>query len=142
VAEQCLPDHHAIAERLLNDVGLVEWLPHEALIDAATALSGSGPAYVFYITECLAKAGVNAGLPRDTAARLARATVQGAGAVLAEIAEEPERFAPTGQFARRDHRGRPRDPNGGRVPAIALRCHPGRGCATIPRVGIPSASVT
>jgi pyrroline-5-carboxylate reductase len=92
VAEQCLADHRVIAEQLLNDVGLVEWLPHEALMDAATALSGSGPAYVFYITEWLAKAGVKAGLSRDTAARLSRATVQGTGAVLAEIAEEPERL--------------------------------------------------
>jgi len=53
------------------------------LIDAVTAVSGSGPAYVFYLAECLAEAGRAAGLPAAMAARLARATVEGAGALLA-----------------------------------------------------------
>ncbi len=52
-------------------------------MDAVTAISGSGPAYVFYLAECLAKAGVQAGLPADLATRLARATIEGAGALLA-----------------------------------------------------------
>ena len=68
---------------LLGAVGTVEWLSEEGLIDAVTAVSGSGPAYVFYLTECLAKAGAAAGLPPATAARLARATVEGAGALMA-----------------------------------------------------------
>jgi pyrroline-5-carboxylate reductase len=72
----------ALADALLSSVGTVEWLPSEDLIDAVTALSGSGPAYVFLLAECLAEAGVAAGLPDDLAARLARATVTGAGELL------------------------------------------------------------
>jgi pyrroline-5-carboxylate reductase len=71
-----------IAAALLGAVGEVEWIESEALIDAVTAVSGSGPAYVFYFVECLTKAGVEAGLPVETAARLARATVSGAGELL------------------------------------------------------------
>jgi pyrroline-5-carboxylate reductase len=68
-----------VAERLLAAVGEVAWVDDEALIDAVTAVSGSGPAYVFLLIECLAKAGIAAGLPTDLAERLARATVTGAG---------------------------------------------------------------
>jgi len=75
-----------VADRLLSGVGKVEWLDDEGLIDAVTAVSGSGPAYVFLLAECLAEAGVAAGLPAATAARLARATVEGAGALLAQSA--------------------------------------------------------
>jgi pyrroline-5-carboxylate reductase len=71
----------AVAQTLLAAVGLVEWVGEE-LMDAVTALSGSGPAYVFYLTECLAEAGQAAGLPADVAARLARATVEGAAALM------------------------------------------------------------
>jgi pyrroline-5-carboxylate reductase len=77
----------ASADRLLTAVGRVEWLADESQVDAVTAVSGSGPAYVFYLTECLAAAGRAAGLPNDVAERLARATVEGAGALLAS---EPE----------------------------------------------------
>lgn len=76
------PAQRAIAETLLSAVGSVEWLDHEGLIDAVTAVSGSGPAYVFYLVECLARAGAAAGLPADLAERLARATVEGAGELL------------------------------------------------------------
>jgi pyrroline-5-carboxylate reductase len=72
-----------MADTLLRSVGAVEWLPSEDLIDAVTAVSGSGPAYVFLLAECLAEAGIAAGLPQDVAARLARATVSGAGELLA-----------------------------------------------------------
>jgi pyrroline-5-carboxylate reductase len=71
-----------MADALLGAVGAVEWLPDESLIDAVTAVSGSGPAYVFYLTECLAHAGEAAGLPPDLAARLARATVEGSGELM------------------------------------------------------------
>ena len=71
-----------IATGLLGAVGHVEWLD-ESLIDAVTAVSGSGPAYVFFLAECLAEAGVATGLPADVALRLARATVEGAGALMA-----------------------------------------------------------
>ncbi len=76
---QVSPAQRALAERLLSAVGEVGWVAHEPLIDAVTAVSGSGPAYVFLLIECLAKAGVAAGLPVDLASRLARATVAGSG---------------------------------------------------------------
>ena len=71
------------ADALLAANGLVEWVTEEALIDAVTALSGSGPAYVFLLAEAMAAAGARAGLPADLAGRLARATVSGAGELLA-----------------------------------------------------------
>jgi len=80
----------AMAHALLSSVGLVEWLASEALLDAVTAVSGSGPAYVFLLAECLAKAGADAGLPPDLAGRLARATVTGAAALLAESDLPPD----------------------------------------------------
>jgi pyrroline-5-carboxylate reductase len=67
---------------LLAAVGTVEWVEDEALMDAVTAVSGSGPAYVFLLAETLAEAGVAAGLPQALAERLARATVAGAGELL------------------------------------------------------------
>jgi len=72
----------AMADALLGSIGTVEWLDSEALIDAVTAVSGSGPAYVFHLVECLAAAGTAAGLPADIAERLARATIEGAGEML------------------------------------------------------------
>ena len=76
------PAQKATADRLLSAVGRVEWLADESLIDAVTAVSGSGPAYVFLLAECLAEAGAAAGLPPDLAARLARATVEGSGELM------------------------------------------------------------
>ncbi|GJD35638.1 pyrroline-5-carboxylate reductase [Methylobacterium aerolatum] len=76
------PDQRAFAEGLLAATGTAVWLDDEASIDAVTAVSGSGPAYVFLMVEALAEAGIAAGLPADTARRLARATVTGAGALL------------------------------------------------------------
>ncbi|HEY1736170.1 MAG TPA: pyrroline-5-carboxylate reductase [Methylovirgula sp.] len=72
-----------MADALLKAVGKVQWLTDENLIDALTTISGSGPAYVFYLAECLAEAARAAGLPAEMAARLSRATVEGAGALLA-----------------------------------------------------------
>lgn len=71
-----------IAHRLLATTGRVEWIDREELIDAVTAVSGSGPAYVFHLVECMAKAGEAIGLPADLAMRLARATIEGAGELL------------------------------------------------------------
>jgi pyrroline-5-carboxylate reductase len=71
-----------ICESLLGAVGEVVWVPDESLIDAVTAVSGSGPAYVFLLAEALAEAGVAAGLDEATAKQLARATVSGAGELL------------------------------------------------------------
>ena len=75
-----------LATSLLKAVGLVEWIDDETLMDAVTAVSGSGPAYVFLLIEELAAAGVKAGLPADLAMTLARQTVTGS-ARLAEFEE-------------------------------------------------------
>lgn len=72
----------AIADALLRATGSVEWVDDEGLMDAVTAVSGSGPAYVFLLAEELARAGVEAGLPADLATRLARETVAGSGELL------------------------------------------------------------
>ena len=72
----------AEVDKLLSVCGPVEWVEDEALIDAITAVSGSGPAYVFYLVECMAEAGRKCGLPADLAMRLARATVTGAGELM------------------------------------------------------------
>lgn len=76
------PERKRQADSLLACAGLVEWVENEPLIDAVTAVSGSGPAYAFLLAEALAEAGAEAGLPPDMAARLARATIAGAGALL------------------------------------------------------------
>ena len=70
------------AQGLMNAVGAVAWVDDEPLMDAVTAVSGSGPAYVFLMVEALTEAGVKAGLEPDVAARLARETVCGAAALL------------------------------------------------------------
>lgn len=75
-------DQRLLADALLRAAGQVEWVDSEGLIDAVTAVSGSGPAYVFLLVECLAAAGVEAGLPKALAERLARVTIEGAGELL------------------------------------------------------------
>ena len=70
------------ADALLRAIGSVEWIEDERLMDAVTAVSGSGPAYVFLLAEELARAGVEAGLPVELATRLARETVAGSGELL------------------------------------------------------------
>jgi pyrroline-5-carboxylate reductase len=76
------PAQRQAVHDLLAATGAVEWIADEALMDAVTAVSGSGPAYVFYLAEALAKAGEAAGLPPQLAATLARNTVTGAGELL------------------------------------------------------------
>ncbi|EFI51207.1 pyrroline-5-carboxylate reductase [Afipia sp. 1NLS2] len=71
-----------IADALLSATGSVEWIDDEALMDAVTAVSGSGPAYVFLLAEELARAGIAAGLSPELATRLARETVAGSGELL------------------------------------------------------------
>lgn len=78
-----------LAGTLLAALGQTLWVKSEALIDAVTAVSGSGPAYVFALAEALAAAGEAAGLPPATAEHLARATVSGAGALLDADARPP-----------------------------------------------------
>jgi pyrroline-5-carboxylate reductase len=79
---QVTPAQRDLAHRLLAATGAVEWIGDEGLMDAVTAVSGSGPAYVFLLAESLARAGEKAGLPAGLAANLARATVSGAGELL------------------------------------------------------------
>jgi len=79
---QVTPSQRALVHALLSAVGGVEWIDDEALMDAVVAVSGSGPAYVFLLAEAMAKAGTAAGLPAALAAKLARATVAGAGELL------------------------------------------------------------
>lgn len=86
--ERVSPQQAERVTRLVSAGGAVHRVEHEALIDAATALSGSGPAYVFHFIECLAEAGTQLGLPPQTALALARETVFGAGA-LAMAADTP-----------------------------------------------------
>jgi pyrroline-5-carboxylate reductase len=76
------PAQRQLADRLLCATGTVEWTDDEALMDAVTAVSGSGPAYVFLLAEALAEAGVASGLPPALAAKLARETVAGSGELL------------------------------------------------------------
>jgi pyrroline-5-carboxylate reductase len=72
----------AVADALLRATGSVEWVDDEGLMDAVTAVSGSGPAYIFLLAEELARAGVEAGLPAELATKLARETVAGSGELL------------------------------------------------------------
>ena len=76
------PDDRAVADALLSAAGTVEWIEAEALMDAVTAVSGSGPAYVFHLVEALAAAGAAQGLEPEQAMAMARRTVIGAGALL------------------------------------------------------------
>ena len=79
----------ASAAALLAAVGEVAWVEEEPLIDAVTAVSGGGPAYVFLLMEVLARAGVAAGLSEELAERLARKTVEGAGELSCRSDEAP-----------------------------------------------------
>jgi len=73
---------------LLKATGGIEWVDDEKLIDAVTAVSGSGPAYVFHLAECMAAAGVEQGLAPELANRLARETIAGAGEMLSHLPDD------------------------------------------------------
>ncbi len=83
------PAQKKLTDELLSAVGEVGWVTDEALMDAVTAVSGSGPAYVFLLAECLAEAGMSAGLDETLAKRLARTTVSGAGELLHRSSDDP-----------------------------------------------------
>ena len=78
----------ALCDTLLAAIGSVAWVDDEGLIDAVTAVSGSGPAYVFLLAELMEQAGLEQGLPPALARQLARETVSGSGALLAASAED------------------------------------------------------
>lgn len=75
-------EQRALCNTMLSAVGDVAWIGHESDMDAVTAVSGSGPAYVFLLAECMAEAGRAAGLDAELATKLARATISGAGELL------------------------------------------------------------
>ncbi|MFZ5609201.1 MAG: pyrroline-5-carboxylate reductase [Pseudomonadota bacterium] len=83
------PAQRQAAADLLAGIGAVHWVKDEALMDVVTALSGSGPAYVFYLIECLAAAGQAHGLSPEIALALATETVAGAGALARHSSEAP-----------------------------------------------------
>ena len=83
------PEQQRLCHDLLESVGQAAWIEDETLLDAVTALSGNGPAYVFLLVECLANAGIAAGLPEDLAQHLARDTVSGAGELLRRSPHPP-----------------------------------------------------
>lgn len=87
---KCRPHHCEQAERILRAAGEVMWVEDEALMDVVTAVSGSGPAYFFLLTEALAAAGAQFGLQPSDALRLAVRTAEGAGAMLAQTGEPME----------------------------------------------------
>ncbi|RAU23003.1 pyrroline-5-carboxylate reductase [Paramagnetospirillum kuznetsovii] len=85
-------DQRALCQSLLESVGEVGWVEDESLMDAVTAVSGSGPAYLFLLAEAMAAAGRAQGLPDDLAVRLARSTVAGAGELLRQSSESAEQL--------------------------------------------------
>lgn len=78
----------SLCDSLLASVGEVAWVDDEGLLDAVTAVSGGGPAYVFLLAELLERAAAKQGIPPPLARRLARVTVAGSGALLAASSED------------------------------------------------------
>lgn len=88
-SQACTTEDRQLVEQLLEPLGTVEPISAERLMDVVTAVSGSGPAYVFLLAEVLAAAAEQEGLDKDTAMRLASRTVAGAGALMLETGETP-----------------------------------------------------
>ena len=101
-----------LAHALLAATGTVEWVDDERLMDAVTAVSGSGPAYVFLLAEALAHAGAAAGLPPALAEKLARETVAGSGELLHRSPLPAATLRAERHLARRHHRRRARRADG------------------------------
>ncbi len=97
ISVACPNPHVTAAQRarcdgLLAAIGDSAWVEDEALMDAVTAVSGSGPAYVFLLIEALAAAGVKSGLPPELSMRLAKATVAGSGELARLAVETPSKL--------------------------------------------------
>lgn len=86
------PSQRDLCDELLAAIGDSTWVEDEALMDAVTAVSGSGPAYVFLLIEALAAAGVKSGLPAELSMRLAKATIAGSGELARLSAEAPSKL--------------------------------------------------
>jgi len=119
----------AACQVLLESVGEVAWIEDEALMDAVTAVSGSGPAYVFLLAEVMAKAGVAAGLPEDLATKLARTTVWGAGQLLNQSPESSEQL-----------RINVTSPGGTTAAALAVLMQEGQGFAELMTEAVAAAT--
>lgn len=91
-ADELDPVHRARVDALLGAIGTVVWVEDESLIDAVTALSGSGPAFVFHLVEAMSDAGVELGLEAASARDLARQTLIGAAALLETTGEDAARL--------------------------------------------------
>lgn len=89
LSQQAGPREEAIARQLLSSSGAVYFVTDESLMDAITALSGSGPAYLFYFIECLTEAGIAAGLPHELAGQLALQTTYGASLLAKKSDQSP-----------------------------------------------------
>jgi len=83
------PEERKKAETVLGAVGEVVWVGEERLLDAVTAVSGSGPAYVFWFIEQLSASAIKLGIPKETALKLAVQTVLGAAKLTAQSGESP-----------------------------------------------------
>ena len=90
--ERVTAEQRRLCDQLLAAVGESAWVEDESLLDAVTAVSGSGPAYVFLLIEALAQAAEASGLPPELALRLARATVAGSGELARLSSETPEQL--------------------------------------------------
>lgn len=90
--EYATKQHLDLAKEIFSSVGRVEILNHEELMDAVTALSGSGPAYAYIIVESLAEGGVKAGLPRELATTLAAQSILGGAKMVLETGEHPAKL--------------------------------------------------
>jgi pyrroline-5-carboxylate reductase len=82
-------NERSIAESIFRSVGLVAWVQHENELDIVTALSGSGPAYIFYFMEAMEHAAVKLGLPQDIARLLVIQTALGASKLVLEQSVDP-----------------------------------------------------
>ncbi len=85
----CAPQHKNMAEELMQAAGITVWVDKEAQLDAVTALSGSGPAYFFYLIEQMIQCAVDLGLPKDTAKQLAVQTALGASTMARDAGPSP-----------------------------------------------------
>lgn len=122
-------EQRSVCTKLLEALGEVAWVDEEGLIDAATAVSGSGPAYAFYLAECLAAAGHEQGLPEALARRLAAVTVAGAGALMCESE------LPAGRL-----RENVTSPNGTTAAALEVLMDPASGFEPLMRRAVAAAT--
>ena len=128
-----------VPQSLLSALGETVWVAKEELIDSVTAVSGSGPAYLFLMAEALTEAGVAEGLPRAQAEKFARATVAGAGALLAADKSPASALREAVTSPRRHHRSGAQSADGRRRAGAldearrpAPRANAQKSCASLP----------